>query len=55
MPIRLRPPVLTCFTDLESRNLKDLVLIPSGLARISLPEIDYAGILIFVDSRHCPR
>jgi len=35
LPIRLRLPVLTCFPDLESRNLKYLVLIPSGLARIS--------------------
>jgi hypothetical protein len=27
------PPVITCFSDLESRNLKDLVLIPFSLAR----------------------
>jgi hypothetical protein len=32
-PIRLRPPVIACFSDPESRNLKDLLLIAFRLAR----------------------
>lgn len=31
--VRLRPPVLICFHDPESRNLNNLVLIPYCLTR----------------------
>jgi hypothetical protein len=33
LPIRLHPPVITCFLELESSNLNDLELIAFCLAR----------------------
>jgi hypothetical protein len=34
MPIRLIRPVISCFPDLESRNINTVVLIPGCLARV---------------------
>ncbi len=34
MPIRLIRPVISCFPDLELRNINTVVLIPGCLARV---------------------
>ena len=42
LPTRLRPPVIASFTGPESKNLNDLILIRSPLARerFAVPSAD---------------